>query len=416
MNASSIGILLFQVPVILLVTGLCGELLERLRQPRIVGEILGGLVLGPLVLGRISPGIFAFLFPPLQLKPLEMLASIGLILFLFLVGSELDLGSLLRDRGALPGIIFGSIYLPFAFGASLAPALRAHFADTTTNWLSFMMFIGVAMSVTALPVLANIIDLRKLSPRPVDSTVAARSLLSAAANDLLAWALLAVGLALSTSAAAPVSFLAMLGKLALLLLYIGGMLGIVRPLAKLLLTEGVATWALVIAAIPYAILNAQISHALGVHAFFGAFLAGLCFPVKHAAWMQLERPLRPYVQLMLPVFFALAGLRVESSTLSRSSFVWFVLILAGATIGKFAGAALAARASGMNWRPAAQIGALLNTRGIIELIVLNIGLDERIFDPALYTLFVFMAVVTTAMTTPLLNLLTPAHDANRIWS
>jgi Kef-type K+ transport system membrane component KefB len=416
MSGSSIAILLFQIPVILLVTGVCGELLERLRQPRIVGEIAGGLLLGPFVLGRLWPEAFAFLFPPAELKPLEAVGFIGLVLFLFLMGSEIDLGSLRRERGSPLGIIFGCIYLPFAFGASIAPALRAHFGAWHTTSITFMLFIGVAMSINALPLLARIVQDRKSSARPVDITVATASQTCAATNDLIAWSMLGVALSLSTASGVSLSFVIGARNLLLLLVYVAGMLCVVRMLAKFVLLDGVATWALVIAAIPFAVLNAQISDALGLNALFGAFLAGLCFPVRHSLWLQLEQPLRPIVQTTLPVFFALVGLRMEPSMLGRSSFGWFMLILAGAVISKLAGVTLAARASGMNWRPAAQIGALLNTRGLVELIVLYIGFQQRILSPALFTLFVFMALLTTAMTSPLLDLLTPAHDADRIWS
>lgn len=406
---SSLALLLIQIPAILLVTLICGDLLERLRQPRVVGEILGGLLLGPLALGHLSPTAFTFLFPPAQLKPLETAGRIGLILFLFLMGAELDLAALRRNTGAAFAITFGSVYLPFAFGASLAPELRIHFGFADTRPIVFLIFVGVAMSITALPVLARILQDRKRSTRPVDASVAATSLLSAAANDLLAWSLLAVALALTRPSGASTHVTL---HLVLLIVFVAGMLFVVRPLARLMLTEGVATWALVIASIPFAILSGQISEALGVHAFFGAFLAGLCFPLRHNAWLQLEHALNPVIQITLPVFFALTGLRMDPAVFSLGNFGWLALLVVAAVTGKFGGAALAARASGIDWRPAAQIGALLNTRGLVELIVLSIGFQQHILSPALYTLFVFMALLTTAMTSPLLDLLTPAHEAN----
>lgn len=408
--SSSAALLLIQIPAILLVTLVCGDLLERLRQPRVVGEILGGLLLGPLALGRLSPAAFTFLFPPTQLQPLETVGKIGLMLFLFLMGAELDLAALRRNGGAAFAITFGSIYLPFAFGASLAPELRIHFGFPDTRPIVFLLFIGIAMSITALPVLARIIQDRKRSARPVDATVAATSLVSAAANDLLAWSLLAIALALARDSGSLRSATVTL-HMVLLIVFVAIMLFVVRPLARLLLREGVATWALVMAAIPFAILSGQISEALGVHAFFGAFLAGLCFPLRHNAWLQLEHALSPVVQFALPIFFALTGLRMDPAMLSLGNLGWLALIFLAAVVGKFAGATLAARASGIGWRPATQIGALLNTRGLVELIVLNIGFQQHILSPALYTLFVLMALLTTAMTSPLLDLLTPAHDA-----
>jgi Kef-type K+ transport system membrane component KefB len=407
---SSFALLLVQIPVILLITLVCGDLLERLRQPRVVGEILGGLLLGPLALARLSPAASAFLFPPAELQPLETAGKIGLILFLFLMGAELDLGALRKNGGTTFAITFGSVYLPFAFGASLAPELRIHFGFPETPPVVFMLFVGIAMSITALPVLARIIQDRKRSTRPIDSTVAATSLVSAAANDLLAWSLLAVALALARGPSSLLSA-AVAWHLLLLVVFVAAMLFVVRPLARLLLREGVATWALVLAAIPFAILSGQISEALGVHAFFGAFLAGLCFPLQHNAWLQLEHAFSPIVQLTLPVFFALTGLHMDPAMLHLGNFGWLALILVTAVAGKFIGATLAARASGIGWRPAAQIGSLLNTRGLVELIVLSIGYKQHILSPALYTLFVLMALLTTAMTSPLLDLLTPAQEA-----
>jgi Kef-type K+ transport system membrane component KefB len=408
---SSFAILLVQIPAILLVTLVCGDLLERVRQPRVVGEIVGGLLLGPLALGRLSPAAFTFLFPPTRLEPLETAGKIGLILFLFLMGAELDLAALRKSGGAAFAITFGSVYLSFAFGASLAPELRIHFGFADTQPIVFLLFIGIAMSITALPVLARIIQDRKRFTRPVDTTVAATSLVSAAANDLLAWSLLAIALALVRGPDSPLLSSKVPLHLLLLIVFVATMLFVVRPLAKLLLKEGVATWALVIASIPFAILSGQISEALGVHAFFGAFLAGVCFPLRHSAWLQLEHALGPVVQITLPIFFALTGLRMDPAMLRVGNLGWLALILVAAVGGKFAGATLAARASGIRWRPAAQIGALLNTRGVVELIVLSIGFQQHILGPALYTLFVLMALLTTAMTSPLLDLLTPAHDA-----
>jgi Kef-type K+ transport system membrane component KefB len=408
---SSVLLLLVQIPAILLITMLCGDLLERFRQPRVVGEILGGLLLGPLALGRLSPAAYTFLFPPGQLQPLETVGRIGLILFLFLIGSELDLGALRKNSASLFAILFGSVYLPFAFGASLAPELRIHFGFPETRPIVFLLFIGIAMSITALPVLARIIQDRKGSARPVDTFIAATSLASAAANDLLAWLLLAMALALTRDSGSPLLSRTVALHLLLLVFFIAAMLFVVRPLAKLLLTEGVSTWALVVASIPFAVLSGQISEALGVHAFFGAFLAGLCFPLRHNAWLQLEHALSPIVRTTLPVFFALTGLSMDPAMLRLGNFGWLALLLLAAVAGKLGGATLSARASGMPWRPAAQIGALLNTRGLVELIVLNIGFQQHILTPALYTLFVFVALLTTAMTSPLLDLLTPAYGA-----
>jgi Kef-type K+ transport system membrane component KefB len=402
--ASGALLLVVQIAVILAMTSLCGALLQRLRQPRVVGEIAGGLLLGPLALGRIVPS--GLLFPPAHLEPLQIVSNIGLVLFLFLMGAEIDLAALRKNRGVTLAVTLGSIGLPFALGAALAPTLRAHLAPPGISRLPFLLFIGIAMSITALPVLARILQDRKTTSRAIDETIAATSLLSAAANDLLAWSLLAIALAL-TRRGDPRSSLTTVGhNLLLLVVFVAVMLGIVRPIAKRALARReIATWALLLIAVPFAFLSAHISDVLGFHAFFGAFLAGLCFPIGHTIYPQLQRPLQPIVRFTLPVFFALTGLRMDPAMLSLGSLGWLALILAAAIFGKLAGSALAARASGMQWRSAAQIGALLNTRGLVELIALNIGYRHHILSPAIYTLFVLMALLTTAMTSPLLDLL-----------
>lgn len=399
-----------QVATILLVTSLCGRAVEKLRQPRVVGEIAGGLLLGPVLLGRLSPSAFAFLFPPTHLQALETITTIGLVLFLFLSGAELDIATVRRSRGSALAIVLGSVGLPFALGAAFSPMLRSRFGVNHVSPLPFLLFTGIAMSITALPVLARIVEERKHTRFPIDPPIATTALLCAAANDLLAWALLALALDLAHNNQPATHLAATSLRLLALMGYIAIMLFLVRPLAKRLLTAEpaprMALW--LPGTVAFAFLSAHLTDALGVHAFFGAFLAGVCVPLAGGRTAALERSfhriLQPVIRLTLPVFFAMTGLRMQQGMFSRGGIDWFALILVIAVTGKISGAALAAKLTGARWKAAAQIGILMNTRGLVELIVLNVGYKEGVLSPLLFTLFVLMAIATTAMTVPLLDL------------
>jgi len=407
---TQILLLVLQLATILAVTYACGRLLALLRQPRVVGEIAGGLLLGPLVLGHWFPSVSAFLFSASGLRPLEVVSNIGLVLFLFLMGTELDLAAIRHNRGAALTITVGSIALPFALGAALSPLLLVRFELRQGSHLAFLLFTGIAMSVTALPVLARIIQERKHTRQPISPRTASIALVCAAANDLLAWLLLALTLTLIHDGQGGQSLTASCLRLLVLAGYLGIMFFVVRHVAARLLAQRPsppkALWLPVV--IVFAFLSARVTEVLGVHAFFGAFFAGVCIPVLKGRSGSLEhslhRMLSPVVGLTLPIFFALTGLRMRREMFSGNGLGWFAIVLLLAVSGKIGGAMLAARGSGMRWNVAAQIGILLNTRGLVELIVLNIGYREGIFSPLIFTLFVLMAIVTTAMTTPLFDL------------
>lgn len=404
-------LLMIQVSAILAVTSVCGWMLARLGQPRVVGEIAGGLLLGPLVFGHVFPITSALLFPYFRLHPLEVVSDIGLVLFLFLMGAELDLSAARRNHGASLAIAAGSIALPFGLGAGLAPALSAHFLARQVPRTGFVLFVGIAMSITALPVLARIIQERRGTSRAIEPETAAIALICAAANDLVAWALLAVTLTIVPSRGGSGALTGTLARLLMLAAYIGGMLFLVRPLFTRLLASGrrLPVWFWLAGMVGFAFLSARITEFFGVHAFFGAFLAGICVPRMQYGGASLEDALHqrlgPVIRVTLPVFFAMTGLRTQREMFSRSGLGWLALVLFVAVTGKIGGAMLAARGSGMQWRMAAQIGILLNTRGLVELVVLNVGYKEGILSPLLFTLFVLMAIVTTAMTVPLFDVL-----------
>jgi Kef-type K+ transport system membrane component KefB len=397
----TLPLLLLQLAAILIVTNLCGALCTRLGQPRVVGEITGGLLLGPLALGHLLPSLSALVFPPSRLYPLEVVSNIGIILFLFLIGAELDLTAARHNRGASLAITVGSIALPFALGAAISPFLLTRFGTQHASPLGFLLFVGIAMSITALPVLARIIQERKEKTNSIDPAIASTALIVAAANDLLAWSLLAVTLTLihnNELAATTAGLLLLTG-------YIVIMLFVVRPLLSRIYVAGQSqpAWPWLLGMIAFAFLSAHITQYLGVHAFLGAFLAGTCVPGKSLK-SSLHQRLQPAIQITLPIFFALTGLRMQREMFSSSGLGWLAIIVLIAVTGKLGGAMLAARGSGMPWRPALQIGILLNTRGLVELIALNIGYKEGIFSPVLFTLFVLMALITTAMTGPCFDL------------
>ena len=397
----TLPLLLLQLATILLITNLCGALCARLGQPRVVGEITGGLLLGPLALGHLLPSISALVFPPSRLHPLEVVSNIGIVLFLFLIGAELDLSAARHNRGASLAITIGSIALPFALGAAISPFLLARFGTQHASPLAFLLFVGIAMSITALPVLARIIQERSNKTNSIDPAIASTALIVAAANDLMAWSLLAVTLTLIHNDA----LAATASRLLLLAGYVIIMLLVLRPLFSRLsvATQSQPLWPWLLGMVAFAFLSARITEYLGVHAFLGAFLAGTCAPstpLKSA----LHQRLQPAIQFTLPIFFALTGLRLQREMFSSRGWNWLTIILLVAVTGKLGGAMLAAKASGMPWKPALQIGILLNTRGLVELIALNIGYKEGIFSPALFTLFVLMALITTAMTGPCFDL------------
>jgi Kef-type K+ transport system membrane component KefB len=401
----TLPLLLLQLATVLLITNLCGALCVRLEQPRVVGEITGGLLLGPLALGHLFPSLSALVFPPSRLHPLEVVSNIAIVLFLFLIGAELDLTTARQNRGASLAITTGSIALPFALGAAISPFLLTRFGTQHVSRLGFVLFAGIAMSITALPVLARIIQERSKKTNAVDPGIASTSLIVAAANDLMAWSLLAVTLTLIHGGEG----IDTLPSTALRLLLLGGyvviMLFILRPLFSRIYaaTQSQPVWPWLFGMVAFAFLSARITEYLGVHAFLGAFLAGTCVPGTPLK-STLHHRLQPAIQITLPIFFALTGLRLQREMFSSRGWSWLAIILLVAVTGKLGGAMLAARASGMPWKPALQIGILLNTRGLVELIVLNIGYKEGIFSPALFTLFVLMALITTAMTGPCFDL------------
>lgn len=403
-------LLLAQMAVILVAARAAGWLFQKLGQPTVVGEMAAGIVLGPSLLGRYWPEAMTALFPAKSLDNLKFVSQIGMLLFMFVVGLELDLSSLRGKAHRAVVISHASIVVPFSLGLGLAYFLYEEWAPAGVGFAAFGLFMGIAMSITAFPVLARIVRDRGLTGTPLGTLV----ITCAAADDVTAWCLLAAVVALVKAG----SFVSTLYIVALAALYVLLMLRGVRPLLARLVRRagGVLTLSSLTAFFFTLVLSALLAEVIGIHSLFGAFLAGAILPADE----QLRETVRNKVQdvavlLLLPLFFVFTGLRTEIGLLGAGG-AWLVggAILLVAVVGKFLGSAVAARAVGYGWPDSLSVGALMNTRGLMELVVLNIGYDLGILSPAIFTLMVLMALLTTCMAGPALDLirrLTPKATA-----
>ena len=388
--------------LILLITLGCGRLARMLGQTQVIGEIFGGILIGPSLFGRIAPNFFAHLFPPASLGSLESLSTVGLILFLFLIGSELDYEHLRQKKATATLASLTSILLPFGMALLAAPLLHARFSPNGIGTIPFALLLGVSMSITAFPVLARILEERNLQA----SSLGATALLCAAVDDVTAWMLLAVALTFVSSGSG--SSLSV--RFVWLAAYLAVMFFVVRPLGRWLAarrSKDPLSYELLGVMIAVALASSAVTDAIGVHPLFGAFLAGLCFP-RVPSWQQTLRSRFEAILslILLPLFFALTGLRTRLDLLNDPAiWLWTGFILLLAVTGKIGGAIIGARMTGQDWRFSLALGALLNTRGLVELIVLNIAYNTHIFSPTLFTMLVVMALVTTAVTVPILNFL-----------
>jgi Kef-type K+ transport system membrane component KefB len=392
-----LAVTLLQIIIIVVFGRALGVLLKRIGQPAVIGEIAAGILLGPSFFGHFAPDAFAYVFPTSSLPGLQMLSQVGLVLFMFLVGLEFA-PELLRERKHTVVVISHvSIIVPFLLGTALAVYLYPRLSDPSVTFRSFTLFLGTAMSITAFPVLARILTDRDLMKTKMGST----ALGCAAVDDVTAWCVLALVVLLVRAGS-----LATLGvKLALFALYVCAMIFVVRPALRGQFRGTVP----LTAALVLALASAWITEELGMHALFGAFLAGAIMPRDE----KLTAHVHGISMLLLPLFFAVTGLRTNVGGLATPA-LWLccALVLAVAIIGKLGGAMLSALAVGFHWRDAASIGVLMNTRGLMEMVVLNIGRDIGVISPNLFTMCVLMALVTTAMTSPLLDLLQRRGDAS----
>jgi len=398
-----LSLLLLQIAVIILCARLFGFLFGKFGQPTVIGEIIAGIVLGPSLLGWLWPQVSGWLFRPDSLPTLQFFSQLGLLLFMFIIGLELDVSLLKNKAQAAVVVSHAGIVFPFFLGVWLAYGLFSQFAPGGVSFVAFGLFMGIAMSITAFPVLARIIQERGLTQSPLG----ALAITCAAADDVTAWCLLAAIVALIQAGTVMTALFTVL----LAVIYVGLMFLGVRPLLQRLSARygqpGQVNKTFVAALFIVLFLSALATEVIGIHALFGAFLAGAMMPSAPAFrhWL-IARIADVSLVILLPLFFAFTGLKTQVGLLNNGG-LWLVcgLIILVAVVGKFGGSLVAARFTGQSWADSCAIGALMNTRGLMELVVLNIGYDLGILSPTIFTMMVLMALITTFMTTPALSLI-----------
>lgn len=413
--AEIVAYVFLDLAVIVVIARLMGRLARRLGQPAVVGEIIAGILLGPTLLGALPGDLDGKLFPPDVQPYLNVLAQLGLVLFMFLVGLEVDL-SFIRGRERIAvSVSVASIVLPFSLGVLLATLIHSRHdvvGGDTVGFVGFALFLGVAMSITAFPVLARILAERGMHRIPTGVL----ALACAAVDDVLAWALLAVVVAVVVGG----SFVGVAQILLLSVAFALVMFLVVKPLLKQLVTRyerfGQLTPEMLATVLVGILASAFVTEEIGIHFIFGAFVFGVVMPRQGAAALTHEitdRLEQVSVLLLLPVFFVVTGFGVDVGALDLTGLGELGLILLVAISGKFLGAFLAARSQRVPRRQATALGVLMNTRGLTELVILNIGVSLGVLDGEMFTLLVIMAVVTTVMTSPLLKLVYPQRVLDR---
>jgi Kef-type K+ transport system membrane component KefB len=395
--------LLLQLIVIVLIARAFGFVARRMGQPPVIGEIAAGVLLGPSLLGWIAPDISAFLFPTASLPTLQLLSQIGVLLFMFVVGVELEPSYLRGKAQAAIAVSHFSIVIPFVLGVALALALYGAYAPPGVRFYAFALFCGIAMSITAFPVLARILEDRRLTHTPLGAT----AITCAAVDDVTAWSILAFVVAITTTGGAIQMLLA---TVMLSVMFVLVMMFAVRPLLRRMVdraSAGSPSKEHIAIALLVLLLSAFVTETIGIHALFGAFVAGAIMPAAGSFRADIRTRLESISSVfLLPIFFVYTGLRTQIGLLdSVASWAVCFAIIGVATAGKLGGTVLAARWTGLAWRDSLALGALMNTRGLMELIALNVGYDLGILAPEIFAMMVLMALVTTAMTGPFLSLI-----------
>jgi Kef-type K+ transport system membrane component KefB len=402
-NANSpLSRLFLQLFIIIGASGVVAWAFTRCGQPAVIGEMVAGVLLGPSLFGLLAPNVFQFVFAASSLNALGLLSQIGVCLFLFTVGMELDVSEVRHKAQTAVVVSHSSIVIPYFLGVTLALFVYSDLAQPGASFVAFALFMGISMSITAFPVLVRILQDYGIFKTPLGSTATA----CAAVGDATAWIMLAfvVAIARATNVGGAAF------NLILVCVYVALMLLAIKPNLPNWLGERAlarhspskATLAVVLAVV---LVSALATELIGIHALFGAFLAGIVMPAAaHFRDKLVVRVENLSAVLLLPVFFAFTGLRTEIGLLNTAQdWVICLVIIAVASAGKLGGSALAARITGMKWRESLQLGALMNTRGLMELIALNIGYDMRILSQHIFTMLVIMALVTTVLTGPLVT-------------
>ncbi len=398
---TSIAMLLLQIVAILFVARIFGWVSVKMGQPSVIGEIIAGIVLGPSVFAQIAPETFAFLFSPESLGNIDMLSQIGLILFMFAIGMELDISEVKKSLNETLLISHAGIIFPFFCGMLVAYLTYPQYAAHMTPFLSYSLFIGIAMSITAFPVLARIIQEKGLTK----SRLGTLSLASAANGDVTAWCILAVVIAIAQSG----TFVGALYVILFAAIFVLFMFFVMRPffniIGNIYHNKEVVNKTIVAFMLFFLIASSYITELLGIHALFGAFITGVVMPNN----VKFRKILTEKVEdvalcLFLPLFFVSTGLKTQIGLISTTEeLLVFLLFIIVAIVGKVIGTTAAARFAGESWHNSWTIGALMNTRGLMELIVLTIGYEMKILPPAIFVMLVLMTLVTTFMTTPLMS-------------
>ena len=401
-DRSPVSILLLQIIVIIVVAKLFAAVFRRIGQPPVMGEMVAGIALGPSVLGLLSPQTSLFLFPAPSLPTLGVLSQIGVVLFMFIVGMEVDLEHLREKASSAIMVSHASIVVPFLLGAALSLTLFSALATPNSTFTPFALFMGIAMSITAFPVLARIIKDRQLTKSPLATT----ALACAAVDDVSAWCILAVVIAIAKAT----GLAGALVTIALTAVFILVMLLLIKPQLEGIVGHRIAdarySRRLLASALAFALASAWVTETIGIHALFGGFLAGLVMPSDRGVQRFFEEKIEVFSSaFLLPLFFVFTGLRTKVTLLNdRWSLMVCLAIIGVAIVGKLGASMLMARWTKMNWRDSFAIGALMNTRGLVELVVLNIGYDLGILSDRIFVMMVIMALTTTFMTAPLLSL------------
>jgi Kef-type K+ transport system membrane component KefB len=389
--------LLFALPLVILVCRAQAGITRRLGQPAVIGEIIVGILLGPSFLGWLWPSAFNWLFQPALTAAINVLAQIGIVLFMFLVGHEIDL-TLIRQRSKAAVLVsHASIAIPFLSGIVLALVMYSPLGGGT-NKLSFVLFLAVSMSITAFPVMARILTDRGMSRKPV----AVLALACAAVDDITAWCLLTIVVALAKGG----SLVGTLWTVVLSVAFFALMIYVVRPLLSWTLARVQRDEMVLAVLLGGVLLSALATNEIGIHPIFGAFLFGAITP---RGVLSVDRTVGQtrglIVTLLLPLFFVYTGLRTKFGLLGASweLWGWCLLIVVVAMLGKWGGSMLAARASGIGWRDSWALGALMNCRGLTELVVLNIGLELKVITPTVFAMLVVMTLISTMLTSPALS-------------
>jgi len=398
-----LSILLLQIISIIIVAKIFGYLFRRIGQPTVIGEIIAGIILGPSILGAIYPPLSQFLFPVDSLNNLQFLSHFGLILFIFIIGMELDTSLLKNKTKSAMLITLGSVFIPFSVGFAFSLYLYPAYGNEGNSYLSFALFMGTAMSIAALPVLARIIQERQLT-KTYTGTFA---IMVAAVNDVIGWFLLAISIAIVRAENA----ISALYTVFFTVLYVILMLYVVRPLfnriGNIYVSKENLNKTIIAMVFLFLFISSYLTEIIGIHALFGAFVAGVVIPKNQSFRNILIEKIEDIsLVILLPLFFVFTGLRTNIGLLNDMH-LWSVclFIILISVISMMGGTSFFAKITGHSWKESLTLGVLMNTRGLMELIVLNIGYDLGILSAEIFTMFVIMALVTTFMTSPLLNLI-----------